>query len=389
LLRYNYSVSIELETLGPAFYGKSNNSQSLECFDPAMCNFEMALYYNIYSSLTPHSDKMITSPSSLSVASVNTSVTSTRSPITPSKNKADLVEAALFFRLEGRNYQVDLAHIRKIDVELEDETSSTSSNKPPCLVIQCCLCSFRIFSLSGVVADQYSILNSAKTRLAGAVSSASRRALPADNTSLASPSGSSTAPSSSNEPGQREVLRETHPQAKVEGEEDEEEEDEEEYIFDEVFTRKSKEERDRVHKIIQRRQRSYQKSQQGLKALQKLLALPLGHHKLPQNARENGVGTLLTAVADDLASSYCTQALFDQAAQAYDSELKQCHYKTVIGLKALLPTTARQRKKFRRSLPVDSRLHAAYFMPYAKQLIQDHKDAVTARHALMMLPGRG
>jgi hypothetical protein len=355
---------VDSRNLGPAFF---SNEQAHHDLDPAMCKFEMAIY----------SSKPDT------VASTSTF----ESPVTPAiKSRTEQAnETVVFFRVDDRVYQVDLGQIQSLNV-LHNEEREDAAPKPSCLLVRFSTCHFRIFSTSsGMVTAEYdkiSTLNSTMARLTSCLS-ASNTPFPCGDSSLASPTGSS-ARSSSTELGQREMSRdadmmthhhheETPPAAK--------EETKEEAIL----------------KTIQRHQRAHAQSQQGLESLQHLLHLPQppAGEEPPSNLRDHA-SALLTAVADDWNSSYCSRAQLVQAAQAYDSRIESYQTQLDDVLTNFFPSS-RPTKRSRTTngsgrsiVPGDKpKPTSDQVVACASDLIQQHKEAVQGRHALSLLPNRG
>ena len=351
--------------LGPAFFSTDQDPQNL---DPAMCKFEMAIY-------SSRPDTAASASSTL------------ESPMTPAiKNSTEQAnETVVFFRVDDRVYQVDLGQIQSLDV-LHHEESEDAAPKPACLLVRFFTCHFRIFSTSGMVTAEYSYdqiatLNSTMTRLNSCVS-ASNTPFPCGDSSFASPTGSS-APSSSTELGQREISRdadmmththeETPPATRTDAKED------------------------AILKKIQRHQRAHAQSQQGLESLEQLLHLPQppAGEEPPSNLRDHA-SALLTAVADDWTSSYCSRAQLVQAAQAYDSRIKSYQTQLDDVLTNFFPSS-RPTKRLRTSngsarsiVPQDKpKLTSDQVVSLASNLIQQHKEAVQGRHALSHLPNRG
>jgi hypothetical protein len=374
LLRDQF-VSIELvvdsRNVGPAFFSTNQAPQDL---DPAMCKFEMS----IYSS----------KPDTVASTRTITSTLESPSPMTPAiKSSTEQAnETVVFFRVDDRVYQVDLGQIQSLDV-LHSEESEDATPKPPCLLVRFSTCHFRIFSTSGMVSaeyDQISTLNSTMAHL-NLCLSASNAPFPCGNSSLASPTPSS-APSSSTELGQREMYRDAdmmpHPH--------------QETPPPATTTTDAKE--DAILKTIQRHQRAHAQSQQGLESLQQLLHLPqppVG--EAPSSNLRDHASALLTAVADDYNSSYCSRAQLAQAAQVYDSRIQSYQTRLDDLLTNFFPSS-RPAKRSRttngsgRSIVPEDKpkpTSSDQVVACASNLMQQHKEAVQGRHALSLLPNRG
>jgi hypothetical protein len=353
---------VDSRNLGPAFFSTEQAPQDL---DPAMCKFEMAIYS---SSPDP-------------AARART----LESPVTPAiKSSTEQAnETVVFFRVDDRVYQVDLGQMQTLDV-LHNVESEDAAPRPPCLLVRFSTCHFRIFSTSGMVTaeyDQISTFNSTMRRLNSCVS-ASNTPFPCADSSFASPTGSSH-PSSSTELGQREISRDAdmmaHPHEETPP----------------ATTADAKE--DAILKTILRHQRAHAQSQKGLESLQHLLHLPQppAGEEPPSNLRDHA-SALLTAVADDWNSSYCSRAQLVQAAQAYYSRIQSYQTQLDDVLTNFFPSS-RPTKRSRtnndsgRSIvpPDKPKPTSDQVVSWASNLIQQHKEAVQGRHALSLLPNRG
>ena len=103
-------------------------------------------------------------------------------------------------------------------------------------------------------------------------------------------------------------------------------------------------------------------------------------------------GMLLTAVADDLASSYCDASKISRADELFQNHTSQCQIKLDEILKCFLPVSRPQRRS--RLYQSDSLQEEAQFLTReellsnARELVQEHRDAIESRYSLMLLPKR-
>ena len=335
--------------LGPAFF--LNGSVKDQETDPAMCKFEAAINI-IANKKTPTKEEMPRTPLAF-------------------KGKVDVEskESIGFFYVEDRAYQVDLGEVMQVDVEL-----SPNETKPPCLLIHFSTCIFRIFSLLGMAADQFSVLNAAKTRLLALIASDYISTFPALNGDISSQSLGNTATSS--EQGQKAEL--SQEKASEEG-----------YDASEKPT-------ERCIQITNTCHRSYNKTREDAQSLNRLLeTIPESSRKKTSSVDRNTISNLLNSMAENMSSSFCTQEQLSDAVQTHNKWMKTYHTE----LDEILSSVWRRPKKRARlsggSKDISSTLENQPQQPQEiivaqiNDIMAKHKEAIKGKYALSILPRRG
>jgi hypothetical protein len=340
-----------------------------------MCKFEMA----IHTASVPNKR---TSPS-------NNDSRFPRKFATPSryyskvKEPTEIKETTVFFKINENVYQVDLGQIEHLEVELGD---NEETSKPPSLLIQFTICAFRVFSMTGVAADQFSALNGAKTRLFSFLTSDYFSPFPANVRGLASPTGSSSAPSSSNEPGQKEISR----QMIEEEEKSMDQSNEKATVGESSETCSDSKAQDCLD--------AYYEAREQLKSLERTLKLPVKAERVSSSAMRDHVSATLNAVSENVASSFCTRSTLGQGVQTQKQRINEYHVELDGILKSYWPNT-RPRKRARlsddsagRSISSAGRqpqLPPADCIARTKEIMKKHREALRAKYSLSLLPGRG
>lgn len=248
---------------GPAFFAPPNNynipslnaagnkvgadatSNDRNNFDPAMCSLELCVQ-SATLILPPHASPITyTENMSASFSNRFTSPTAYQKLLRQQQqhrhqhrsaaefssislshsrsNKPQIQESTIFLKMDNLVCQMDLSHVENVDVQYDDESDvsameddndiCSTTTRPPSLLIQFgSSCLFRIFSLRGVNRDNLSTLKGVHNLLVQLLTADDQ--VPSEfphqyfSSALASPAGSSTtAFSSSHEPGQRDFSR--------------------------------------------------------------------------------------------------------------------------------------------------------------------------------------
>lgn len=356
------------QTVGPAFFTKESLHD--RDFDPAMCKFEAAINI-ITNKMTPNKNDLPRTPLAL-------------------KGKADSNESKTsigFFYIEDRVYQVDLGGIIQVEVEL-----SPDELKPPCLLIHFSTCILRIFSLFGMAAEQFAVLNGAKTRLISLISSEYISSFPSSHGDITSPFLGSSQKSSS-EPGQKQpemmVRSEDGPDA------------------DSPPSSEKQNSKDCLEKCteINKCQMSYQKSLEDLQSLNRLLETTrtpeqssLRKRNSPSVDRDT-LSSLLNSMADNMSSSFCTQGQLSDSVQTHNQCIKTYHTE----LDQILSSVWTKRPKKRARLSSGStKQHDSsnagnqpqqkpqdVLVAQIKDIMMKTKGAIKSKYALSILPRRG
>jgi hypothetical protein len=383
LLRENYFLSVEplseenQGSFGPAFFRRSISSEDddeeEEESDPAMCSFELVLFVAKAERKSPlHDGRFSRHPT-----------TAYQSRL---KEAAEVQESALFFRIDRTVYQADLIQIENIEVEID--TNEDGVSKPPCLLIQFSTCTFRVFSMDGFAADQFSLLGGVKSRIVNVVTSDGICPFPTKFAPLASPNVSSGGHTSSNEPGQKQTtagmgsLEEKSTDGKIEKQNSTDSDSVDEFV--------SKTNKSRT---------SLQQARERLETLQKVLALPVTSVAGSTADLQEQMSELLTSVPESVAASYCTRLQISRALHAHNSKIKKYHSELHDISKAFIPS-ARARKRSRHSNNIEENRvppmtttckqpPAEVCISKTKELLRKHKEALRAKYALALLPSRG
>jgi hypothetical protein len=343
----------ETDALGPAFFIKSTDGE--EEFDPAMCKFEFAIHTASKKTPSPKS-KERTTPS--------------RTPGTTAETK----EFIGFFLIDERAYQVDLGKVKDVDLKMESDDT-----KPPSLVIQFSTCIFRIFSLIGIPADQFSVLNAAKTRILSLLIDYIST-FPVSHPDIISPRGSSA--HNSSEPGQKEI--------------DISHETTNEHMMNEDTERdKLGESVEDCVALTQKCQVSYNQTREDLQTLRRLLEHSSAGSKQKQSHKEfrDTVSGLLNSMAGNMASSFCTRSQLSDAAVIRNEQINSYQSELEDILKTVWPNT-RPKKRARLgdingktpSLPQPSESES---MANIKNIMAKHRQLIRSKYALALLPTRG
>jgi hypothetical protein len=344
----------ETDALGPAFFIKSTDGE--EEFDPAMCKFDFAIHTASKKTPSPKS-KERTTPSR-----------------TPGGTTAETKEFIGFFLIDDRAYQVDLGSVKDVDLQMESDDT-----KPPSLVIQFSTCIFRIFSLIGIPGDQFSVLNAAKTRILS-LSIDYTSPFPVTHPGIISPPGSSA--HNSSEPGQKEI--------------DISHETTSEHMMDEDTERdKLGESVEDCVAVTQRCQVSYNQSREDLQTLRRLLEHSSVGSKQKQSHKEfrDTVSGLLNSMADNMASSFCTQSQLSDAAVIRNEQINSYQSELEDILKTVWPNT-RPKKRARLGdmngqTPSLPQISESESMANVKNIMAKHRQLIRSKYALALLPTRG
>lgn len=213
------SSAKDLATAAPA---APPSTETNDNFDPSMCALQVAVHSATVTlpPLSPHGESLpasfsnrFTSPAAYKKLWRQQNAENPRLKDMPAPQ---VQESAIYLKIEGHIYQLDLTHIE--NVELHGEGESSEPSLPPSLLIQFGkVCILRIFSMKdhpNAGSDSWTLTRLKKfqsllVRLLTADDQVPS-AFPLLYPSLASPAGSSvTAFSSTNEPGQREFPRNT------------------------------------------------------------------------------------------------------------------------------------------------------------------------------------
>ena len=264
-----------------------------------MCKFEAAINI-ITNKMTPTKNDLPRTPLAL-------------------KGKVDSIESKAsigFFYIEDRVYQVDLGGIMQVEVEL-----SPDELKPPCLLIHFSTCILRIFSLFGMAAEQFAVLNGAKTRLLALISSEYISSFPSSHGDITSPYLGSSQKSSS-EPAQKQPEIMSHHETRLKGGPDGESPSSE--------MQNSKDCLEKCIEVTNKCQVSYQKSREDLQSLNRLLETRIPEQSSPRKRRTPSVdretlSSLLNSMADNMSSSFCTQGQLTDSVQTHNQWIKTYH----------------------------------------------------------------
>jgi hypothetical protein len=361
--------------MGPAFFGTSVKNDDSH-FDPAMCPLELAFV-------------MATIPKqTMTTPTTDGKKTFQRSFLSPKvKEPTELKESTVLMYIDEKAYQVDLEQIENVEVELDNDDATS---KPPCLLIQFSVGTFRIFSLQGDSADQFSALNAVKTRLIHLLTSSDIvspfPSSSATAASVASPGGSS-AFSSSNEPGQKEF---SHP-APVPSERNERPEEGESSTTEEPSTEQQALLVDRATAseaaVTEHCQAAYAKARLDLESLTAILERREPSSRLLRDQ----VHELLTSVPDHLASSYCTTAQLVHAVQNSNKRIGDYHVEMDGILQRFWPNHPKRARLSERPSAADRRpqIPAEDCIARTQELLKKHREAVRAKYSLYLLPNRG
>jgi hypothetical protein len=422
----------EVVTLGPAFFGgkvatsmargdgdqagthilrggdDDDHTESDLDSDPALFKFEIAIYTSSSAAASPQKSP---SPVKSRIAG-----SLTASMHQPSGSSIGHVETAVFFRIGTQVVQVDVQQVVDLKVQAHLDEELSTLNKPPSLVLQfSSLCRFRAFSLStDPPADQFSALSYARARLSTILASATPLTQRFDTRNLASPSGSSVTHSSSNEHGQRDITTVATTRTNDDSPFHDQHHDQ-----DTDSTKRKRDEGggavDNNMDEIQRRQIALEQCRNGLVSLQQLLHIPIYRTtevrndakddqeqslQLSPNGGEH-VGVLLTLMAENLSSSYCSREQLLRATQSYDSARSASQAQLDDLLKEFFPSS-RPKKRFRggehhpkphgstgnyqRQPPQTTKKG---LLARATSLLRQQNDTVESRHRISILPHRG
>ena len=362
-------------TLRPAFFKKPANYEEND-FDPAMCKVELAIY-----AATVHKNVLTTTPTKNEArfpSSSSSSSTFKHHANNVNDPSSQVKETTFFLCIDGRVFQVDPGQIKDVSVQLDDDNAE--SGKPPCLLIQFnSFCTFRIFSLMGALADQFSIFNGVKTSFMNFLTSDGNHVSPFPVSYLTfaiSPMGSNTH-SSSNEPGQKDDLS-----RRFEGSE------EDQFLSDPQKDGKSgstttpDKNETALETVTQKCQKSYSQAQAALRSLEYALTLPVESEKELQSSQRTCIDGLLTSVADNVASSFCEKAQLIEAVQVQNKRIQDCHSEMEDIFTAFWPSK-RTKTRTQPQTPTNE------FITQANQLLEQHKEAVKSKYSLSILPNRG
>jgi hypothetical protein len=374
--------------IGPAFFAKTSSGD-----DPAMCRFEAAIH-TLTNKRTPSKN------------------TPTRTPLGyhrrhhHQQQKAEpdnYKESLAFFCIDDRVYQVNLGKIESVEIKLpntnEEHTTTTVTTtmmKPPCLIVQFDTCCFRIFSISNffsenqfsVLNDQVSVLNAAKIRIEGLIMSDYRSQFPARFSDSTSPTGTSAG--SSSEPGQKEYQEQQQ----------QEEKNSQEHSEHSISEKEDDRSLERSVALTQKCQKSYNKSKESIEALQKLLEV---HHPnakkkaKPSTELRNTVSNLLASMANSMSSSFCTQSQLVESIQTHNQLITSCHNQVDDILKSVWPNL-RPKKRARYGSSSTTKSEESEPRPpppkqesiaHLKDIMKKHKQVITAKYTISLLPTRG
>jgi hypothetical protein len=304
------------------------------------------------------------------------------------KDPSEVKESTVFFCIDGLVYQVDPGQIENVEVELDD--NDAESGKPPCLLIQFTICTFRIFSIVGVSADQFSSLSGAKARFVNLLTADYVSPFPASTSILASPTGSNTH-SSSNEPGQKDLSHDISHRCERSQEEKASEDQK-------IATEAAVDSSDTSEVIMQRCQASHSQARADLPSLEQALAVSVGSERESSSSLRERIEGLLASVPDSVAASFCTHLQLVQAVQTQNKRIHEYHSELDGILQSFWPSMrTKKRARFGNSSG-DRRLSAAERRPQrpadeciarTKELMKQHKEAIKAKYSLSLLPNRG
>jgi hypothetical protein len=362
--------------------------------------------------------------------------------------RPQLRESTIVLKIDNLVCQMDLSHVENVDVQFDEsdnapnmEEGSKDDNaiRPPSLLIQFGnSCIFRIFSLRGVTTDNLSALKGVHNLLVQLLTAEDQ--VPSEfpnqfifSAALASPAGSSTtAFSSSQEPGQRDFSRTSEtppshnsgdllkPSSTSVGGSGDKGDSVEGQRKDGVHNPQPPSSENRPASptiseqlsIVRKKQAAYDQSKRDLNSLNEILMQPqttVGSSAAGLADQQNSskrlrvlqdqAMELLNSVPENLAASYCTQSQLQTVLQRQNEHIRE-YEKELDGLvNAFWPAPTRTGASHgtnngggmsrQSSMSRRPQIESSECIRRTNDLLQKHQEATEEKLALSFLPTRG